>query len=71
MKQPTTGSHTRATIRRWIANLLWIVAGMLLYPLCINIFGQTAALIGIPAFILAMGAIWYVTSRRDAARQQD
>ena len=57
-------SPARAVLR-WVINLVWIVVWIVLYFLCINVFGDTAAFIGIPVLIVLMIIIWFATERRN------
>jgi hypothetical protein len=48
-----------------VLTLVWIVVWIALYFLCINVFGETAALIGVPALIVVMVIVWVATERRN------
>jgi L-asparagine transporter-like permease len=50
---------------RWVINLAWIVVWVVLYFMCINVFGDTAAYIGIPVLIVLMVIVWFATERRN------
>jgi uncharacterized membrane protein YdcZ (DUF606 family) len=56
---------TPARTRRWLANFLWTIAGVLLYAVCIDVFGgypryHTEALdwAGVVVLVLLGIAIW-------------
>ncbi|MBV9453220.1 MAG: hypothetical protein JOZ19_03735 [Rubrobacter sp.] len=51
-------------IGRWVSNIIWFAVWAFLFFLCLGTLGDTAAYVGIPALIVAMLIIWYVTDRR-------
>ncbi|GHO82680.1 hypothetical protein [Dictyobacter formicarum] len=65
MKTPTTTATPTRTVRRWLINLIWIVAWIVIYFLCIDVFGNTVAFIGVPTLIVTSAIIWFATERRD------
>jgi L-asparagine transporter-like permease len=52
-------------VLRWVINLAWIVVWIVLYFMCINVFGDTVAFIGIPVLIVVMVIVWFATERRN------
>jgi hypothetical protein len=52
-------------VLRWVLALVWIVVWVVLYFLCVNVFGNMAAFIGIPALIVLMVIAWFATERRN------
>ena len=50
---------------RWIVTIAWILLGSVLAFMCIRVFGDNIADIGVPALVIAAGLIWYYTERRD------
>jgi hypothetical protein len=65
-KAPTIHRGTSArAVQHWFINLIWIIVWTVLYFLCINVFGNTVAFIGIPTLIVIMVIIWLATERRD------
>jgi Flp pilus assembly protein TadB len=52
-------------VLRWVLTVVWIVVWVALYFMCINVFGDLAAYIGIPVLIVMMVIVWFVTERRN------
>ena len=50
-------------VLRWVLTLVWTMVWVVLYLLCINVFGNIAAYIGIPALIVLMVIVWFATER--------
>lgn len=57
---------------RWLANLGWVLLGILLYFVCIDMFSGYPQyhsgllnLLALIAVVLAGAAVWWRTSRRD------
>jgi len=58
--------RTRARgVVRWVITIGWILLGSVLAFMCIKVFGDNIAEIGVPALVVAAGLIWYFTERRD------
>ena len=55
----------------WVITLIWIVLAMALSMLCIKVFGDTIAAIGVPALVVTGGLIWYFTGRRDRGKTEE
>ena len=53
-----------SVLRRWIANVLWIIVFGVLFFVCIRSLGDTAAYIVIPTLIVTTIVVWIVTDRR-------
>jgi uncharacterized membrane protein YdcZ (DUF606 family) len=61
--------------RRWAANLAWTVAGILIYALCIDVFGgypryhtEALNLAALILLVLLGVTVWYCHERRDDER---
>jgi hypothetical protein len=63
-------SPARAVLR-WVINLAWTVVWVALYFMCINVFGDTAAFVGIPILIVLMVIVWFATERRNRQRLEE
>jgi len=63
-------SLTRGLLR-WIITLTWIVLGIALSLMCIKVFGDTIAEIGVPALVVTGVLIWYFTGRRDRSKPEE
>ena len=61
----TNASTPARAVLRWVINVVWIVVWIVLYFLCIKVFGDIAALIGIPVLIVLMVIVWVATARRN------
>lgn len=60
------GSRTRPRSALYgVITVAWMVLGMALSMMCIKIFGNNTAAIGVPALVVASALIWYFTGRRD------
>jgi hypothetical protein len=60
------------TVRRWAANLAWIVLGVGLYAICIDIFGgypqvhsEALSWAAVVLIVLAGALVWYRHERHD------
>ena len=53
------------SVLRWVITITWIVLGSVLAFMCIRVFGDNTADIGVPALVVAGALIWYFTERRD------
>ena len=49
----------------WVITIAWLVLGSVLSFMCIKVFGDSIAEIGVPALVVAVALIWYFTERRD------
>jgi hypothetical protein len=65
------GRRGTGRIGRRIANLLWVIAGVLLYAICINMFGgyprvHSEALnwVAVVLIVLAGALVWFRHERR-------
>ena len=56
---------------RWIVTIAWILLGSVLAFMCIRVFGDNIAEIGVPALVVAAGLIWYFTERRDRNKPEE
>ena len=56
---------------RWVVTIAWILLGSVLAFMCIRVFGDNIALIGVPALVVAAVLIWYFTERRDRNRPEE
>jgi hypothetical protein len=63
-------SLTRGLLR-WVITLTWIVLGIALSMMCIKVFGDTTAEIGVPALVVTGVLIWYFTERRDRSKPEE
>ncbi len=63
MNQPTR-SRTRSMLSL-VITIAWLVLGSALSFMCIKVFGDDTAKIGVPALVVAAALIWYFTERRD------
>jgi hypothetical protein len=61
--------------RRWPANLAWTLAGILIYGLCIDVFGgypryhtEALNLAALILLVLLGVSVWYRHERRDDER---
>jgi len=55
----------------WVITLTWIVLGIALSLMCIKVFGDTIAEIGVPALVVIGVLIWYFTERRDRSKPEE
>jgi hypothetical protein len=67
-----SGGNGSRALRRWAANLAWIVLGVGLYAICIDIFGgypqahsEGLSWAAVVLIVLAGAAIWYRHERHD------
>lgn len=58
--------------RRWFANVVWFLAGVLLYAVCIDVFGgypqvhsELLSWIAVIVLVLLGAGVWYWHERRD------
>jgi hypothetical protein len=66
MKKKTTQARTRESrMLPLVVTIAWILLGSVLAFMCIKVFGDGTAEIGVPALVVAAGLIWYFTERRD------
>ena len=66
MKDKTTRGRAReGGILPLVVTIAWILLGSVLAFMCIRVFGDGIAEIGVPALVVAAGLIWYFTERRD------
>ena len=66
----STLSHTRQRSRAravwsWVITIAWLMLGGVLAFMCIKVFGDDVAAVGVPALVVAGALIWYFTERRD------
>jgi hypothetical protein len=67
-----TLSRSRShSLLRWVITLTWIVLGIALSMMCIKVFGDTTAEIGVPALVVTGVLIWYFTERRDRSKPEE
>lgn len=59
------------SVLRWVITIAWILLGSVLAFLCIKVFGDNIAEIGVPALVAAAGLIWYFTERRDRKKPEE
>ena len=60
----------RSALRLGIT-IAWILLGSVLAFMCIKVFGDGTAEIGVPALVVAAGLIWYFTERRDHNKSEE
>ncbi len=66
MKEQTPTSRSIAwRVVRLLLQILWILLWAFLYLMCLNVFGNRIAFVGIPALILSAIVVWYWTERRE------
>lgn len=70
MTEPVQKEAPVRTLVHWGINMLWIIGWIVLFFMCINVFGNSVSFIGIPLLILAMILVWYVTDRRGGADRE-
>ncbi len=70
MTEPIQKEAPVHALVRWGINVLWIIGWIVLFFMCINVFGNSVSFIGIPLLILALILVWYVTDRRGRANQE-
>ena len=64
--------HSAArSILHWFVTIAWILLGSFLAFMCIRVFGDNIADIGVPALVVAAGLIWYFTERRDRNKAKE
>lgn len=63
-------SLTRSVLP-WVITLIWIVLGITLSLMCIKVFGDNIAEIGVPALVVTGVLIWYFTERRDRSKPEE
>jgi hypothetical protein len=51
--------------------IAWLLLAGVLAFMCIRVFGDTSAEIGVPALIVAGALIWYFTERRDRNKPEE
>ena len=59
------------SVLRWVVTVAWILLGSVLAFMCIKVFGESPAEIGVPALVVAAGLIWYFTERRDRNKPEE
>lgn len=59
------------SLLRWFVTIAWILLGSFLAFMCIRVFGDNIADIGVPALVVAAGLIWYFTERRDRNKAKE
>jgi len=60
----------RSVLRR-VVIIAWILLGSVLAFMCIRVFGDSTAEIGVPVLVVAAGMIWYFTERRDRNKPEE
>ena len=65
MNQSTRSRTLARSMLSWVITIAWLVLGSALSFMCIKVFGDDAAKIGVPALVVAAALIWYFTERRD------
>lgn len=55
----------------WVVTIAWILLGSVLAFMCIRVFGDSTAEIGVPALVVAAVLIWYFTERRDRNKPEE
>lgn len=63
-------AFTRCVLRR-VVTIAWILLGSVLAFMCIRVFGDSTAEIGVPVLVVAAGLIWYFTERRDRNKLEE
>ena len=63
-------SLTRSALS-WVITIAWLVLGSALSFMCIKVFGDNTAAIGVPALVVAGALIWYFTERRDRNKPEE
>lgn len=71
MNQSTRSRTRTRSMLPWVITLIWIVLGMALSLMCIKVFGDTIAGIGVPALVVTGVLIWYFTERRDRSKPKE
>jgi cytochrome d ubiquinol oxidase subunit II len=68
---PSTPTNARPL--EWLRNLAWIAVWSVLFFLCIDslggVLGDRGDLLGVVLLIVAMVAVWFITSRRDGEKR--
>lgn len=59
------GREASPALKEWAANGAWLAAWGAIFTLCVGVFGETVALFAVLATVIATGAVWYATGRRD------
>jgi len=65
MNQSTRSRTLARTVLSWVITIAWLMLGSALSFMCIKVFGDNTAEIGVPALVVAGALIWYFTERRD------
>jgi uncharacterized membrane protein len=71
MNQSIRNRTPPRSLLRWVITLTWIVLGIALSLMCIKVFGDTIAEIGVPALVVIGVLIWYFTGRRDRRKPEE
>lgn len=71
LNKSATDRTLARTMLRGLITIAWIVLGSILAFMCIKVFGNYIAEIGVPALVVAAGLIWYFTDRRDRNRLEE
>ena len=69
-ESPRPRTFARGALYSVIA-IIWIVLGIALSLMCIKVFGDNIAEIGVPALVVVVGLIWYFTERRDRNKSEE
>ncbi len=68
MKEKT--SHFTSVLLRWVINIIWILVWIVLFFLCIKVFGDVVGLVSMLLLILFAALVWYGTNRRRESAQE-
>ena len=71
MSKSAQGRTPARSVLHWLVTIGWILLGSVLAFMCIRVFGNNIADIGVPALVVAAGLIWYYTERRDRNRSEE
>ena len=59
------------SVLRWVITIIWTMLGIALAFMCIRVFGNNTASIGVPVLVVAGALIWYLTERRDRNKPEE
>jgi hypothetical protein len=71
MNQSTRSRTLPRSVLRWLITIAWIALGSALSFMCIKVFGDNIAEIGVPALVVIGVLIWYFTERRDRSKPEE
>ena len=71
MNKSAPDHHPARSVLPLVITILWFVLGGVLAFMCIRVFGDSIADIGVPALVVAAGLIWYFTERRDRNKPEE